>query len=78
MWYEIIFSNNQDKGCGKCGMHHSDEWKARMGVCLKCGKKGHFAKECHSSQGNTPILSSGQSKIAPTWVYALIVEENET
>lgn len=77
MWYEIIFLNNQDKGYAKCCMHHSDEWKARMGVCLECGKKGHFVKACHSSQGNTPIPRSGQSKIAHTQVYALVVEEND-
>lgn len=47
---ERNFLNNQDKGCVKCGKNHNGECRVGTGVCFKCGKKGHFAKECHADQ----------------------------
>lgn len=39
--------------CGNCGTkHHQYKCPAKGKYCLKCNKKGHFAKVCHSKMGD--------------------------
>ena len=44
--------------CRKCGKKHPGQCKAQTTGCYKCGKEGHFIKDC-------PLLRNDQKKEEP-------------
>ena len=44
--------------CGKCGEKNIGECRARTTACYKCGKEGHFIKDC-------PLLSDDPKREEP-------------
>jgi len=38
--------------CNKCGKQHTRECGMRTGVCFRCGKPGHFAREFTQASAN--------------------------
>jgi hypothetical protein len=71
--------------CSKCGRLHRGEYKLGMKVCFKCGKTGHFIRECPQAsmgRGQGSQISVNQPRqTAPAWVFALtpdnvLAEEN--
>ena len=43
-------SNFPKKDCKKCGKHHGGECKGGTLDCYRCGKIGHKAADCRSSE----------------------------
>lgn len=74
---ERIFSNKWDKGYLKCERNRSGECSTGTDVCFKCGKKDHFAKECHVEQGNTYVSKSDHRKMDHPRVYIMTAEVND-
>ena len=67
----------KSRTCGECGKSH--EGSCRAGVCYKCGKKGHIARDCpkgfsvcfHCNQtghrkAECPQLRQGSAPVART------------
>ncbi|VFR03191.1 unnamed protein product [Cuscuta campestris] len=73
---QSMTSGNRTKGwknpqCDKCGRHHPGECWLTQGLCLGCGKPGHFRKECPTNPGEpfppTPVASkSASARPAPS------------
>ncbi|VFQ83753.1 unnamed protein product [Cuscuta campestris] len=67
---------NRTKGwknpqCDKCGRHHPGECWLTQGLCLGCGKPGHFKKECPTNPGEPfpsalVISQSASARPAPS------------
>ncbi|XP_062173566.1 uncharacterized protein LOC133879031 [Alnus glutinosa] len=71
--------------CSKCGRLHRGKCKLGMKVCFKCGKTGHFIRECPQAsmgKGQESQTSVNQPRqTAPARVFALtpdnvIAEDN--
>ena len=45
--------------CAHCGRHHFGECRAANNTCFRCGKPGHFIRDClnNSNQGNSTARS---------------------
>ncbi|VFQ75957.1 unnamed protein product [Cuscuta campestris] len=63
-------SGNRSKGwknpaCNMCGRHHPGEFWLAQGLCLTCGKPGHFRKNCPTNPGEpfppAPVTSQAAS-----------------
>ena len=57
------------KGCPKCGRNHYGECKQGTNICFRCGKSGHFARNCTTPRNvedpesqEQPLLNMVQSK----------------
>ncbi|KAL5547943.1 hypothetical protein UlMin_003174 [Ulmus minor] len=61
-------------GCPKCGRNHYGECKQGTNICFRCGKSGHFARNCTTPRNvedpesqEQPLLNMIQSKpVDPT------------
>jgi len=64
--------------CSKCGRQHSGECRMGSNACFRCGKMGHFTRDCSqsdASRGQGSQASINQPKpTVPTWVYAITPE----
>ncbi|KAL5580561.1 hypothetical protein UlMin_013003 [Ulmus minor] len=56
-------------GCPKCGRNHYGECKQGTNICFRCGKSGHFARNCTTPRNvedpesqEQPLLNMIQSK----------------
>ncbi|VFQ93335.1 unnamed protein product [Cuscuta campestris] len=57
--------------CEHCGRNHLGECWLKQGLCLGCGKRGHFKKECPTNPGepfpSAPVASqSASTRPAPS------------
>ncbi|KAL5552615.1 hypothetical protein UlMin_040016 [Ulmus minor] len=57
-------------GCPKCGRNHYGECKQGTNICFRCGKSGHFARNCTTPRNvedpesqEQPLLNMIQSKL---------------
>ncbi|XP_022889295.1 uncharacterized protein LOC111404766 [Olea europaea var. sylvestris] len=62
-----------DKRCPKCDRPHKGECLLAKNVCFKCGKSGHFAKECPQNQ----TQKAGDDKKGKARVFSLSRQEAE-
>ncbi|VFQ63003.1 unnamed protein product, partial [Cuscuta campestris] len=69
-------SENKSKGwkhplCDTCGRHHPGKCWLAQGLCLGCGKPGHFRRDCPTNPGKpfpmAPVVSqSASARPAPS------------
>ncbi|VFQ85702.1 unnamed protein product [Cuscuta campestris] len=68
---QSVASGNKSKGwknpmCNMCGRHHPGECWLAQGLCLGCGKPGHFRKNCPTNPGEPFPPASIASQAAST------------
>ncbi|VFQ77698.1 unnamed protein product [Cuscuta campestris] len=65
-----VASENKSRGwkhplCDTCGRHHPGECWLAQGLCLGCGKPGHFRRDCPTNPGKpfstAPVISQSAS-----------------
>ncbi|GLT53839.1 hypothetical protein SLA2020_270810 [Shorea laevis] len=55
--------------CCQCNRVHWEVCRAGSGTCFKCGKFGHFSKEC-TAKGAAPTQGNKQKPLVPAQMYA--------
>ncbi|VFQ69612.1 unnamed protein product, partial [Cuscuta campestris] len=68
-----VASESKSKGwkhplCDTCGRHHPGECWFAQGLCLGCGKSGHFRKDCPTNPGkpfSTALVVSQSASARP-------------
>ncbi|XP_041020475.1 uncharacterized protein LOC121262126 [Juglans microcarpa x Juglans regia] len=85
----LVQSNQQPYQCRTCNQVHSGECRKGAGLCFRCGKTGHYIRDCPMQNRNNQTFipppqrnevsarGSNQRPTAPARVFALTPGEVE-
>ncbi|XP_075670018.1 uncharacterized protein LOC142639764 [Castanea sativa] len=63
--------------CAHCGRPHSGECRAANNTCFRCGKPGHFIRDCpnNSNKGNSTVGSGQKRPMVQGRVFSLTEQD---